>query len=487
MARRPLLFLVLALLVILPILPSSGSRYVDGRNARNVLALSTSVESLPEVSSFSSNVLVSTDDSSYSHHVEVSMAISDNDTLFVGWKESNTHNGPGIRVSVAKSANSGTTWTSPYSMPMFTSGTTGQSDPWLVWHDGTVYYAYLEYSIAGPSLSQITIARSQNYGASWTPVTASYGNFFADKEMMVISDNGTIYLVYDDTDDATVIGNTTIRLTRSIDEGYTYQEICNITEQTPWKGLPYLALSSESHLFVAWLYIEPETLNWGNIELSKSQDGGNTFRESLFINSDGNYSTSAPGKITLPVIRFDQNDRLYVLWADGFDQGENSFDVYLRYSDDFGETWSDRLRVNPDVEGNQWNPEMNIDTHGRLHIVYYDEQGEYYRPYYRTLTFVGDEHDSPVFGNPIPIADSLTSSSFTRPGEYMSIQLDSNELPHIVWSDGRNNEMDIYYAHGIYGEISSFDPTLILTGTAIIVVAGILLYIRRRQRVNLTS
>jgi hypothetical protein len=482
MIHRGLLILILGLFVMVPILPSGEVKFIDIDSKGQLSPLGTSTETQSEVSGFSSNILLSTDDSAYPHHVEVSMAISDNGTLFAGWKESSTHDGPGIRVSVTKSVDGGATWTSPFSMPMFTSGTTGQSDPWLVWHDGIVYYAYLEYSISGPSLSQITVARSDDYGASWTPVTASYGNFFADKEMMVISDTGTIYIVYDDTDDATLIGNTSIHLTRSIDEGITYQEISNITEQTPWKGLPYMALSAENHLYVVWLYLEPVTLDWGNIELSKSLDGGSTFQESQFINNDGNYSTAAPGKITLPVVRFDQNDRLYVLWADGFDQGENSFDVYLRYSDDFGDTWSDRLRINPTVQGNQWNPEMTIDANGRLHIIYYDEQDGYYRPYYRTLIFMGGEHDSPIFSDPIPVADVSTPSSFTRPGEYMSIQLDSDEVPHIVWSDGRNNEMDIYYAHGIYGATISFDSIVILTGMVIIVVVGIVLYIRRRNK-----
>ncbi|MFW9956214.1 MAG: sialidase family protein [Candidatus Thorarchaeota archaeon] len=487
MIHRGVLIIVLGLFVISSTLLSSEVRIIDIDKQRYLEPLGTMTETFPEVSGFSSNVLLSTDDSAYPHHVEVSMAISDNGTLFAGWKESNTHDGPGIRVSVTKSVDGGTTWSNPYSMPMFTSGTTGQSDPWLAWYDDTIYFTYLEYSISGPSLSQITVARSDNYGASWTPVTASYGNYFADKEMMVISDNGTIYVVYDDTDDATIIGNTTIRLTRSTDRGITFQEICNITQQTPWKGLPYMAISGENDLYVTWLYLEPETLDWGNIELSRSLDGGTTFQESQFINSDGNYSTSAPGKITLPVVRFDQYDRLYVLWADGFDQGENSFDVYLRYSDNYGETWSDRLRVNPTVEGNQWNPEMAIDSHGRLHIVYYDEQGNYYRPYYRTVTFVGDEHDSPVLGNPIPIADSLTSSSFTRPGEYMSIQLDSNEIPHIVWSDGRNNEMDIYYAHGIDGVTIPLESIVILAGITLILVTGVVLLIRRHQRTGVTN
>jgi hypothetical protein len=481
-SNRILLILILESFVLLPVLPITEGMYTSDYNTRKLMPLVTSDISVLEISGFSFNLLLSTDDSAYPHHVEVTMAISDNGTLFAGWKESDTDSGPGIRVSITKSTDEGATWTSPYSMPMFTSGTTGQSDPWLVWHDGIIYYAYLEYSISGPELSQITVARSEDYGATWLPVTASYGQYFADKEMMVISDNGTIYIIYDDTDDAVLVGNAIIRLTQSVDGGHSFQEKCNITEQTLWKGLPYMTLGNESQLYAVWLFLEPETGSWGNIEFSKSWDGGTTFQESQFINNDGNYSTASPGKITLPVLRFDQNDRLYVLWADGFDGGERSFDVYLRYSDDFGDTWSDRLRVNPTVQGNQWNPEMAIDSQGRLHIVYYDEQGGYYRPYYRTLSFVGNEHDSPIFSEPIPIASSLTSSTFTRPGEYMSIKLDSDEVPHVVWSDGRNGEMDIYYAHGVYGTAFPLEPIIILTGTAIIVLVSIVLYARRRSR-----
>jgi len=130
---------------------------------------------------------------------------------------------------------------------------------------------------------------------------------------------------------------------------------------------------------------------------------------------------------------------------------------------------------------------MAIDTYGRLHIVYYDEQEGYYRPYYRTLTFTGDEHDNPIFGTPIPVADSLTSNSFTRPGEYMGIQLDSNAVPHIAWSDGRNNEKDIYYAHGIFETSIPLVPIVLLVCASTILVVGVVLYIRKHQRVNVTN
>ncbi len=483
--RLPLVFVLVLITTMLSLpLVNGVSNGIHGIGNVGLLGISTDASS--ELTVFSSNMLLSTDDSTYAHHVEVSMAISDNGTIFAGWKNSPTHNGPGVRVSVVKSVDGGSTWTNPFDMPMFTSGRTGQSDPWLVWHDSSIYYAYLEYSITGPSLSQMTVARSDDYGGSWTPVTASYGEQFADKETMVISDNGTIYLIYDDTDDATLIGNAVIRLTKSIDGGSTFREMFNLTERSPWNGLPYITLSSEGHIYVAWLYIEPLIGNWGNLVLSRSLDGGNTFDEGHFINNDGNYSTTTPGKITLPVIRFDQNDRLYVLWADGFDEGQNSFDVYLRYSDDFGETWSERFRVNPTVQGKQWNPEMTIDTSGRLHIVYYDEQGDYYKPYYRTLIFTGDEDDVPEFGDPIPVADSDTSSSFTRPGEYLSVQLDSEGIPHVAWSDGRNNEMDIYYAHlGTAAGTSPQSPvTLVaITGSVVIAIAVILIYARRRRSI----
>lgn len=443
-----------------------------------------STGSLPEVVEFSENLLLSTDDSIYPHHVEVSMAISDNGSIFAGWKNADTHNGPGIRVSVSKSVDGGATWTEPFDMPMFTSGVTGQSDPWMAWHGDSIYYAYLEYSIEGPELSQITVARSDDYGVSWTPVTATYGDLDADKETMRISDDGTIFIAYSDTDNIYGLGESTIRLTRSSDGGLTFQEISTITELSTWHHGPYITLSNQGHVYVVWLWLEPESREWGNLYMSRSLDQGATFEEWRFVNDDGNYSTAASGKFTIPVIRVDESDRVYVLWADGFESGPHTFDVYLRYSDDYGETWSDRFRVNPTIEGNQWNPEMAIDSSGRLHIAYYDEQEEHYRPYYRTVNFTGDERDTPVLSNPIAIASANTSSSFTRPGEYLAIQLDQNGFPHIAWSDGRNDEMDIYYARGLADELTtdliSVETMIVLVGVPVLIIIIALIYTKKR-------
>ncbi len=425
------------------------------------------------IDAFTPNLLLSTNDGVYGHHVEVSMAISDNGTLFAGWKNADTHNGPGLRVSIAKSVDGGATWTQPFDMPMYGGAETEQSDPWLAWHDGTLYYAYLEVEAgyfddpnSGLYFSQMTIAKSTDYGDSWTLVKATNATYFADKETITVANDGTVYLVYDDVDVVDPAGNATVRLSVSTDGGETYNDTAVISEDPGNLG-PYVTTDSSGNVYVAWTWFG---IDGGNLLFSKSVDGGITFSDPAFINDDANSSASLPyggraGKVTLPVLRFDENDRLYVLWDDMFDSAGYTFDVYLRYSDDFGETWSNRIRVNPAVEDHQWNPEMAIDDEGVLHFVYYEEDGLMYRPNYRTLNFTGQERDTPDFNDAIAVADSYTSNEFTRPGEYLGLQLDGEGVPHVVWSDGRNDEMDIYYAHGLETGITTTATTTTSTST----------------------
>ena len=450
--RKSYLFLIILIIAYVILIPFStfvsASFFKTG-------SLNLSQETNVVILGFSNNKLLSTDDNNYAHHVEVSMAISDNGTIFVGWKNSETHNGGGARVSIVSSLDLGKSWTQPYDMPMYGGSFTRQSDPWLYWYNGTVYYAYLEFEPDyftdpnGGYLSQITIAKSIDDGLTWTPVQASNGSYFADKETIVVGENNTVYLVYDD---AEVVdnGNVTIRVTRSNDGGDSYQEI-SVIDKDIWYVAPYIVLNSSGDPFVAWSWI-PDT--GGNLFISKSLDKGFTFDTPQIVNDDGNYSAFelAGGRVsksTLPVIKFDNEDRLYILWADKFDQVTDTWGVYLRYSDNYGINWSERIQVNPNTAGNQWHPDIVIDLTGRLHIIYYSEIGGNYRPCYRTINFTGTDRSNPVLSNEIVIADRDTSSFFTRPGEYISIQLDQSGIPHVVWSDGRNNEMDIYYAHGL--------------------------------------
>ncbi len=437
---------------------------------------------------FSENILLSRDDDKYLHHVEPTIAVSANGTIFTGWKDANTHNGAGIRVSFSKSIDNGVNWSDPLNMPNFIPNT-GQSDPWLVWYEETetLYYAYLEYSLdLEEGFSQITVAKSTDYGKTWTPVTASHGIGFADKETMTASSDGILYVVYDDINMTS--GTTFVRLTRSDDGGNTFNEISLITDSIsyPLDHLaPYITTDRNNNVFVAWFWFTSGI--WGDIFVTSSYNQGQNFTFPIDINQDGQNSTfesspdQNPSKASLPVLQFDQNDRLYVLWAEKFEP-YGLWDIYLRYSDDLGLTWSKRHQVNPKSVGNQWQPDMAVDSQGNLHIVYYDDEGgSSFKPFYRSLQF--PQTGEPLFNNPIDISNGIsTSNVYTRPGDYFTIRMDSNDVPHVVWSDGRNDEMDIYYAHGIKSTENPTNKSISLRMSIFQILTLIFLFKLRRRR-----
>jgi len=443
----------------------------------------------PFIGSFSEDILLSTSDLHFAHHVEPTIAIGPDDQIFAGWKDADGHNTGGLRVSFTKSLDNGETWSTFNYMSYYAGFLTGQSDPWLVYADGYLYYAYLEYSRSTTPLSHITVATSADFGDTWNRVNATGGVDFADKETMTVDSDGNIYVAYDDI--VLANGTTYMRLTRSTDHGQSIDEICLIADSVsdPIDHLgPYVTTDSQNDVYVAWLWWTLDAI-WGDVYVTKSIDQGLTFSTPVDINADsenGTFTVSLDGrpmKGTLPVIRFDSNDRLYCLWAELID-ADQSWGTFLRYSDDYGLNWSDRYTINQVVDGNQWQPDMDIDSQNRLHFAYYDQQGDFFKPYYRMGYFNDSLTTTLTITDALPITDESTNAIFTRPGDYFMIRVDSKDIPHVVWSDGRNNEMDIYYSHGIVQATSSGSIANTNTGIPIgtIVMVAVIVFIMRKRR-----
>ena len=399
------------------------------------------------IKSFTKNILLSNSDTKYPQHVEPTMAIGSDNQLYVGWKNAFYPNSGGLAVSFTTSTDNGSTWSQPNFMPTNVSDQNFQSDPWLNVHDNEIFYSYLDYantSFPNPS-SQVTMAKSVDKGSTWTTSKASTNNYFADKETFIVSTNGTIYVVYDDVNIRTGLGG--IKLSKSVNNGLTFNDISRVNDYAVENILaPYSALSSNGTLFVAWLKID--TNNTGDVYYAHSTNGGITFSSEKDLNPETNFGTSignglAPGISTIPVVKFDSHNRLYVLWT----EHDKIWQVYLRYSDDFGRHWSSKIPINANTDKNQWEPDMAIDSKDNLHLVWYEETYNRYRPYYREMSFTGLNRSDIVQSKVIPVASSFTSSNFTRPGDYCTIRVDSFDLPHVVWTDGRKGELDIYYAH----------------------------------------
>ncbi|TMF82388.1 MAG: exo-alpha-sialidase [Chloroflexi bacterium] len=72
------------------------------------------------------------------------------------------------------------------------------------------------------------------------------------------------------------------------------------------------------------------------------------------------------------------NGRVYLVVTDEFPDESNNTDLYVRFSDDGGQTWSPRVKVNDDRTVNaQFNPRMSLDeTTGNLAVSFYDSRND---------------------------------------------------------------------------------------------------------------
>jgi hypothetical protein len=122
----------------------------------------------------------------------------------------------------------------------------------------------------------------------------------------------------------------------------------------------------------------------------RSHDGGKTFSQmsanqfSNFVGTNVNGQNSVSGMKThaYPMIAADNSygnhrGRLYLVYASNDPPGDgNHPDIFIRYSDDAGTTWSSALKVNddPNTQNNsQWHPAIWCDKNtGRLYVTWLD-------------------------------------------------------------------------------------------------------------------
>ena len=72
------------------------------------------------------------------------------------------------------------------------------------------------------------------------------------------------------------------------------------------------------------------------------------------------------------------NGRVYLVYTLEQPNESNNMDIYVRYSDDQGATWSSPVRVNDDQTTNsQFLPKISLDpTNGKLAVVWYDSRND---------------------------------------------------------------------------------------------------------------
>jgi len=274
-------------------------------------------------------------------------------------------------------------WTG--SSPNF--GTTMRGDPVTAYDSlGNLYYMNM---FGSPSILGCRVIKSTDNGLTWsTPVVAING---VDKNWIAADQSAGpysnyVYCVFT----ASSGGN----FTRSTDFGATFTQTRNFnTQSLPGMmvavgpntsggndvpgGCVYVVTNSGS-AFASTYTFYVSTDGGLNFTLKSAQN----FANYVGTNVNGRNSVQNMRTRPYPFIAADNSygpnrGRLYLIYASNFPSGNgNKPDIFLRYSDDQGVTWSTARTVNDDPNTqnhHQWHPAVWVDkTSGRIFMKWMD-------------------------------------------------------------------------------------------------------------------
>jgi hypothetical protein len=156
-------------------------------------------------------------------------------------------------------------------------------------------------------------------------------------------------------------------LTRSTDHGRTVAKNFKVDENTCVCCRTSLTTGQDGTLYVAWRKIFPGDIR--ETVVARSTDGGNTFSSPVIVGQDRWVFSGCPHRPAS--IGTDRLGRLYVVWyTEGVDEIPT---VFLAYSDDRGNTFSPKQKLNVSKGTFPDHPQMAVDPEGRIVIVWEEQ------------------------------------------------------------------------------------------------------------------
>ncbi len=280
---------------------------------------------------------------------------------------------------VQYSTNAGATWTS---RTMATGVVTVDTFPQAAGDSvavadnfGNLYMAYV--SNAGVFQS-VVVLMSTNFGQSFTQI-AQYQGYMRPSLTVGGSDTPgaqTVSLVYTGSD-----GQIYSASTRASGLG-VFSGLTTSPQAVPGSqggNFASAAVGSDGRVTIAYQQA-------GNIFTSTDPDGPGTqgFSSPVLATATAvtpNFSlpSQSRGINAAPSLGYDHsgganNNRLYMAYVDVGNPGINDTDIYLRYSQDNGITWSNAIKVNDDTtKYSQYMPQLEVDpTTGNVAVAFYD-------------------------------------------------------------------------------------------------------------------
>jgi hypothetical protein len=345
-----------------------------------------------------------------------------------------------------KSADGGASWGAPR---LIAPPGTGQWDAQITVDpvDGrTVFAAWLQNG-----KSDTVVARSDDFGDSWTVVVADRTNAGTDKPILAVRGDD-VYVGFNHA--------TKIWVAASHDGGRTFTAVnVNPNGKLGWALASGGVVDPAGNAFFAWAGYERNGGAKGKVNLfvSGSLDGGATWSNRVVDVSAAPPDCSAfdcawaylGAQMALGV---DAGGVLYVLWNAGtVDRGPER--VFFSRSADAGATWSARRDVSAAAAGTPHAfPAVAAAAVGDVRIAWMDARTGAWNVHARRSSDGGEtwsaESDLSTF---VPGFPYIQPEGFRFPfGDYFELDVDGRGAAHAVWGEGFSYETpgSIWYARG---------------------------------------
>jgi hypothetical protein len=344
----------------------------------------------------------------------------------------------------------GTTWSAP--RIIYPEGqTTGQWDAQIVVDpidERTVYASWLQNG-----KSDIAVAKSSDFGATWTTIIADHTNAGTDKPILAVRGQD-VYVAYNHAQKVWV--------SSSHDGGATFTSAnVNVNGKLGWSLAGGGTVTPDNVIYFSWAGY---TQNGGakgpvNLYLSKSTDGGATWSSTIFEVSGAppDCSASQCGWAYLGAqmtMTSDAAGTLYALWNAGMaDKGAER--VYFAKSANGGASWSPKMDVSTAPAGAAHAfPAIAAGAAGDVRIAWMDARanGPLWNTYYRSSKDGGAtwtaETDLSTF---VAGFTYIAPDGFSYPfGDYFEMAIDDRGTTHAIWGEGQNYDApgSIWYVRG---------------------------------------
>jgi len=355
---------------------------------------------------------------------------------------------PNPTMTLQISSDHGATWDSP--RPILDESGTGQWDAQIVVDpiDGqTVYGAWLQNG-----KSDTVVAKSTDFGATWSVVVADSTNAGTDKPILVVRGQD-VYVGFNHAQ--------RVWASSSHDGGETFTSaVVNPNGKLGWSLAGGGAIDRDGNVYFSWAGYERNGGAKGKVNLyvSKSTDGGATWTNKVMDVSGAPPDCAdylcgwayLGAQITMTSA---ENGTLYALWNSGtVDKAPER--IYFARSNDAGATWSAKADVSTAPAGaSHAFPAIVAGAAGDVRIAWMDARGgTLWNTYYRSSTNGGASWSAEA-----DISTFVSGFSYIQPGgfsfpfgDYFEIDIDDRGDTHAIWGEGLNYDSpgSIWYARG---------------------------------------